>query len=105
MKYIMFEHEIEGQKQLIPIIFPKQLVHELVARHMNVCFARHGFQTKPVSAGEVSVFGTKLTCTGYSETLKLESKPTDAAVIHNYDYMFGIEAPGVEDVISRLVKE
>jgi hypothetical protein len=105
MKYIMFEHEIEGQKQLIPIIFPEQLVHELVARYMNVCFVRHGFQTKPVSAGFISVFGTKLTCSGNSETLKLESKSSDAAVIHNYDYTCGTELPGLDAVISRLVKK
>ena len=104
MKYICFETTLGGEKQKIPIIFPKQLVHALVAEALIPCLIKHGYQIEPVSAGEVNIFGTEVTCYGKSETLKLHSDPRDAAIIHNHDYCFGLDMPEQNAAVSALRK-
>jgi hypothetical protein len=109
MKYICFETTLGGEKQKIPIIFPKQLVHAMVAEAMIPCFAAHGLGILlPVSAGEVTIFGTEITCHGKSETLKLHADPRDAATIHNHDYCFGLDMPeqnAAVSILRKLMKE
>jgi len=108
MKYIMFRTQIGSEEQLIPVIFPKQLVHKLVASAMVPCLRWHGLEAEPASAGEVTIFGAEVSCHGQSETLKLQSRPEDAAVIHNHDYLFGIDMPEQQpalEVLRKLTKE
>jgi hypothetical protein len=108
MKYIIFKTTLGGQDQLLPIIFPNQLVHALVAEAMIPCLIKHGYPTEPVSAGTVTIFGTEVTCGGKSETLKLKALPGDAAVIHNHDYCFGLDMPeqnAAVEALRKLVKK
>jgi hypothetical protein len=104
MKYIMFKTTLGGEDQLIPVIFPKQLVHALVAEALIPCLIKHGYPIEIASAGEVTIFGTEITCHGKSETLKLHADPRDAAVIHNHDYCFGIDMPEQNAAVSALRK-
>lgn len=104
MKYIMFKTELGGEQQLIPVIFPNQLVHMLVAEAMIPCLTKHGYPIKLASAGEVTIFGTEITCHGKSETLNLAANPNDAAVIHNHDYVFGLDMPEQQPAVEALKK-
>lgn len=105
VKYIMFQHVIDDVPQLIPIIFPNNLVHALVAATMVACFDAHGLKdVLPVSAGEITIFGTEIETSGESKTLRLKARSEDAAVIHNYDYFHGIEGPLIMSEILKRAK-
>jgi hypothetical protein len=90
MKYVMFSVTISGLARKVPIIFPDILVHKEVAHGMKPVFARHfeNCTAVPVSAGDYDPVTN--VCSGKSDTLKLESDPTDGPVISTYDYMFGL---------------
>jgi len=102
MKYIMFLAEARGLQVLIPVIFPKNLVHKFVATCMEPCIKAHGYFTViPIRAGDVSIFGTDITCSGKSDTLNLKSDPNDASIIHNYDYSHGMNCDFIEEAIKK----
>lgn len=89
MKYVMFEHDLEGVTQKIPIIFPDRLVHADVAERMRHLLRRvHKIDAKPVSAGFVNL--GLISCYGESETLGLSARNEDGAIIETMDYLHGI---------------
>lgn len=85
----MFENRIGDTKVLFPVIFPASMVHADIGalrRHMP---GWHHQGVVPVSAGMIdSITVTNLH--GESETLSLESKPSDASIIDSYAYSHGI---------------
>ena len=105
MKYIMFLAQTGSLQMEFPIIFPKQLIHKFVAASMIPCFKACGFLAIPISAGEISIFGTDLRCSGESITLKLKSRPQDSSIIHNFEYLNGIENPVMEEILKKALAE
>ena len=95
MKYIMFEVKEPVHKK-VPIIFPDELVHKLVAGALMSVLRRHGWDDICVdSAGSVSVQGA-LVASGESESLKIKAKDEDTLILNTYQYLHGIiddEAP------------
>lgn len=92
MKYIMLEWKAEDGSftQKIPVIFPSQLVHSLMAKHVSEALKEHGFpEAKAVSAGSIKLHDASVF--GDSETLKLESSEDDEATILTYDLFQGID--------------
>ena len=83
MKYIMFQ-DCNGRK--IPIIFPKNLVHQEVAEALEDLVV--GSAGRIVSAGEISF--EVIRCFGKSETLEIGVIKGDAKLIDEYDYFFGL---------------
>ena len=103
MKYVMFEVVGRGLKQYIPIIFPKFLVHSLMADYMRVALAEHEMTCRPRSAGDVR-FGIHVTCYGHSSTLDLWPHEDDASIIEHFDYMHGLgEDDGTADFVEGLI--
>lgn len=93
MKYIMIEVDIDGQKMLIPIIFPKAMIHSLVARsiqHMIGMKHKEWGDTRVVSAGELILRSAPVT-QGESETLKLRAKKEDGQTIFQHPYLHGLQ--------------
>lgn len=90
MKYIVFRISQNGFERDVPIIFPNQLVHAIVAVSMMDCLKQHfeKFVIRPVSAGTVNVPIAE--CSGESETLNLNSRHNDDNLIAMYDYFHGI---------------
>lgn len=75
MKYVM----IQRGHQVLPVIFPDYLVHEDVANAIiSVLTNMDGNKLTPrqaIAAGDVTLGGFKMvSCSGHSETLKLESR-------------------------------
>jgi hypothetical protein len=91
MKYIMFEIEMEELKRFVPIIFPKLMVHKIVAQGFIPILRKHNWAGKIRSAGELHYdqFGDVI-CSGGSETLNTIYHEDDAKIISTYDYTFGI---------------
>lgn len=90
MKYIIFQSDAPIFR-LLPIIFPKYLVHADVAKYFEHLLRRSGIDNaKLYSAGECNLFGGKVTCSGRSETLNINSQPDDDIVISTYNYTGGI---------------
>ena len=88
MKYIMFltEHPVP---RVIPIIFPNNLVHSLVAEALAEVLEKHSINdAKLFSAGEINIIECQ--CSGKSSTLDLGSHPGDTQAISSYDYAHGI---------------
>jgi hypothetical protein len=89
MKYIVFEARTEGKPtEVLPVIFPDVLNHSDVAEmleHVRVmpegAFAGWWAFPAPVSAGFAIVRDGKVSAMGSSESLKLNSRPEDAALI------------------------
>lgn len=78
MKYIILE-TTEGMR--MPIIFPEHLIHAdvalLMSRLIEVTIQQGAH---PVSAGQIAL-GTDFTCSGGSDTLEMQSRPQDEAII------------------------
>lgn len=89
MKYIMFKTKPTGSsyETLMPVVFPNNLVHAIVAQAMTRAFLEHKMYSRPVSAGFVTLDGT---CHGESETLKLKADPRDSHILSMHDYGAGI---------------
>lgn len=88
MKYIMAE--LDGGKK-VPLVFPNFLVHKEMARVFMQALRRHGHDyVKFVSAGELTMFGAGVECSGFSETMGLKAVKEDAKVIEMYDYLHGV---------------
>jgi len=93
MKYVMFETTDKSFVQRIPVIFPNNLVHALVADYTGVALREHGLPTKVVSAGEITWHADGVRCSGGSSTLGVRSLPSDARIIEGMDYFHGIIDP------------
>jgi len=104
MKYIMFEIEDSGAKVAVPIIFPKTLVHRLMAQSVIKCLRSHcNIDTKITvrSAGDVKFSG--VVCNGGSETLNnIKAKPDDANIIESHDYTYGVLSDLVEEALKKI---
>ena len=90
MKYIMFNINHSGMDQRVPVIFPNVLIHRRVSSQL-IPLLRESFpdtKVTVVSAGDYNQ-STGL-CSGYSETLGVESDPKDDHIIRTYDHLFGI---------------
>lgn len=78
MKYIILE-TAEGMR--FPVIFPDMLIHAEVALFMaELTDATTKQKATPVSAGTIAL-GTDFTCSGGSDTLSMQSRPQDEAII------------------------
>lgn len=78
MKYIIIESE-GGPR--FPIAFPDMLIHADVAAVMcRLVEITINLPAHVVSAGSIA-FGTDFTCSGGSDTLSLQSRPQDEAII------------------------
>lgn len=86
----MFKARIAGIEKLVPVIFPNELVHQLVERYFRLALQRHWPDStiEAVSAGDCEL--GFLECSGKSETLGLSSDPEDAEMIRLYDYLHGM---------------
>lgn len=88
MKYIMLK-VTEPVEQLIPIIFPSNMVHSHIAHAIKcVLSLHHNLDSTVVSAGDITVLAHHVN--GKSDTLKCTSVASDADVINSYDYTNGI---------------
>lgn len=102
MKYIMFHKNAHNLDHYIPIIFPDDLTHLIVATIMQCSPELEGFKVR--SAGSVQLGGTimgrhfKTICDGWSETLNLHSHADDARIITLYEYggKFGQFVPALD---------
>jgi hypothetical protein len=91
MKYIMFRcTSYDGSKIEIPIIFPKMLVHRLVAGQLaSMLRNQHNYEeVKVVSAGETNIHC--FSCSGKSESLEVEARPQDREMIDQHEFHNGI---------------
>lgn len=76
-------------RQLVPIIFPSQMVHEQVFDAIRPLYEING-PVQIVSAGDVTF--NSVECCGDSETLDVKSRDAeDDRLINTYDYLHGIE--------------
>lgn len=88
MKYVMAKLK-DGKK--VPLVFPNFLVHKEMATAFIRVLHRHGFdEVEFVSAGELTMFGAGVECSGFSETLNLTAAEGDAKIIELYDYLHGM---------------
>jgi hypothetical protein len=97
MKYVCLAVHLPGTIVDVPILFPDELVHAMVAGAMSSCLAKHypGSQIYPVSAGEVTITrspnGDDVSCSGASQTLGLCTRGEyDEALISGINYNKGI---------------
>lgn len=89
MKYIVLSHRIGDVIQEIPIIFPENLVHSIVADAMNAALSHHGFKKVVCDrAGDCIV--TECVTGGRSSTLGLEGDKEDHTLIELNDVLHGI---------------
>lgn len=101
MKYIMFQKSTTEMNHFIPIIFPDELTHAIVAAIIQCSPELEGFAVR--SAGSIQIGGTimghafQTLCDGGSETLNLQSHADDAKIIALYEYggKFGQFLPGM----------
>lgn len=101
MKYIMFQKSITLMDHFVPIIFPDELTHAVVAAIMQCSPELEGFAVR--SAGSIQIGGVIMgkafptICDGWSETLNLHSHADDAKIISLYEYggKFGQFMPGL----------
>lgn len=101
-KYIV----VRAGNQEVPVIFPEHMVHSLMSALMQEYFVAAAMTVMPaefrtdrvrddirkgvkaVAAGSITFdVGT---CTGGSETLKLQSRQVDAELIAGYNYHHGV---------------
>lgn len=100
MKYIMFQKSTTLMDHFIPIIFPDELTHAVVAAIMQCSPELEGFAVR--SAGSITIGGKimgrqfETYCSGSSETLGLQFHPDDDKIIKLYEYggKFGQFLPG-----------
>ena len=85
MKYIML-YNAQLDKH-VPIIFPDSIVHyDICSAHGLYMHPRTGWI--PVAAGEYHIATGEVS--GFSETLRLQSRPQDAAIIATMNYRHGL---------------
>jgi hypothetical protein len=95
MKYVMFERKLGKDVQRLPVLFPTQIVHSMLAESL-IDGPLKGWT--PVSAGE-----TYVSCGpthGKSTTLGLQSVAEDRVVINSIDYFHGLGGPQAEPALK-----
>jgi hypothetical protein len=82
VKYVMFKvpSPTGGPPVMVPVLFPSTIMHSDVAEAIRLCRGMEHAEIE--SAGTVFLNGPAATIGG-SDTLKLEARPDDAAVILN----------------------
>lgn len=89
MKYIVLRTQGEDPEWEIPVIFPKELVHQHVAEAVaTILRTHHQIDAQPVAAGECAVRLPRVG--GNSESLKLASRPQDKILVETHDYLHGL---------------
>lgn len=94
MKYIVLKQIGKHFSREVPIIFPNELVHSVVAEAIMDALEKEGHKTgfDVVSAGEFSSMDIQADCNGKSTTLNVKSRgDVDSRMITMYDYLHGIE--------------
>ncbi len=88
MKYVMLYAERPDKHYYC--IFPDVIVHADMAKALAATIP---FPTIPVSGGEIDFDGIgNPLCGGFSDSLKLRSRPQDSAIIGTYSYTHGLMA-------------
>lgn len=88
-KYIMFAVPFGTGERLVPVLFPEELTHSLVADALKAMPDLHG--GAPETAGTV-LLHVEVTY-GHSESLGLPSTPLDAMIMNSYNYTHGLVPP------------
>lgn len=95
-KYIVISVKVgsDGDRQLLPIIFPDALCHKNV---LGALYWVVGEKRDPVidSAGFISLDARH--CAGRSETLEINSKLSDRDLINSFPYEHGLVFNGDTD--------
>lgn len=92
MKYVMLQVQMNQMCNLLPVIFPAQLVHVDVATGMRAVCGMHWPRAEVsfVSAGTIILDNVEVG--GHSTTMGLRSHPDDASIIYSIDVMRGLVA-------------
>lgn len=99
LKYVMFEmrslRRSKDRDPLVrrwPFVFPASMVHaDVMIVIQTMARGRYKFDLKPISAGDISLFGGEVRCSGESTTLRLQSLgEEDAEIIKMFDYVHGL---------------
>lgn len=78
-KYIIYkEHQADSDNDAIPIVFPKTINHDLIAKTLKITFR----DLVIVSAGFVYVSDNILVPYGESHSLNIASRPEDKFLIN-----------------------
>ena len=111
MKYVMFEVRMGTLIKHVPVIFPNDLVHSMVAEALTTYRCKPFgdeevgdlvIEGKVVGAGEVSVEVGK--AHGFSSTLCIGPQEGDDSTINTIDYLHGlVEEEGPEEPPDGLV--
>ena len=91
MKYIMFEVKGGTLEMRVPVIFPDNMVHKVIADAVEPAVKAHfpKFAVELVSAGTVSSLDLSMV-SGGSTTLELSSTKLDGEIMSLYDYTAGV---------------
>lgn len=86
MKYVSINVKVSNINTRLVIAFPNDLVHAEVAESMVMCCHRQwpGSKVTIYSAGEIDM--DEVRTFGHSESLGLESDPSDARALISSDY-------------------
>lgn len=96
-KYVLFGGQMD---MAMPVLFPEMFIHGEVAQrlHESNLLPLRGY----ISAGYVdglTVVGTS----GRSESLKIDSRPTDATIINVHPYQKGLPDIGMTRQIEIMI--
>lgn len=81
MKYIVFEEDDAP----VPMIFEKRLHHDAVAKGIEHAYMRSNDKSAfPISAGFCNFYNGEWFTEGRSESLNLDSRPEDAAILNKF---------------------
>lgn len=92
MKYVVLSIKSNNLTREIPVIFPNALVHSDMYKKVKeaLLLSFPGAEIKPVSAGELSLYGAEPRCNGHSGTLGIKSREhEDDQLMQMIDYGFG----------------
>lgn len=94
MKYVVFRIPGETISQEVPVIFPDQFVHSLMAEALQQAIVAHlpeGGNVEVVSAGDIRI--RNAICSGKSSTLQLRSRGKDTFLVLTMDHLHGLDTP------------
>lgn len=83
-KYVVFQYVWGDVQHHYAVLFPENLVHSLVAeaqRHYKHGTEKNWVRAKPVSAGMCSFVGSRVSCSGDSESLGMKPHDDDPFII------------------------
>lgn len=100
MKYIMFKRKIGDLEQLLPFIFPSELVHKEIATVLKNLTELS--EARVVNSGEISVYSVQ--CYGRSQTLDAKAGENDNDIIEGHDYFHGFETDtAISDMVIKAL--